>query len=72
VGKSEVTFNTNYKFSLPIFVTKFQNLILEITTDAPPNSLMDSNVYPKGENNGRIRSWGILPGLQHFGGKGAC
>jgi len=24
--------------------------------DAPPNSLMDSTMSPKGENNGRIRS----------------
>jgi hypothetical protein len=40
--------------------------------DAPPNSLMDSTMSPKGENNGRIRSWGTLPNLQHFGGKGVC
>jgi hypothetical protein len=25
-----------------------------------------------GENNGRVRNWGVLPGLQHFGGRGAC
>jgi hypothetical protein len=25
-----------------------------------------------GENNGRVRSWGTLPSLQHFGGRGAC
>jgi hypothetical protein len=29
---------------------------------------MDSITSPKGENNRRIRSWGMLPGLQHFGG----
>jgi hypothetical protein len=37
--------------------------------DAPPNSLMNSIVSPKGENNERIRSWGTLLGLQHFGGR---
>jgi hypothetical protein len=31
-------------------------------SDAPPNSLMDSIVSPKGENNGRIRSWATLFG----------
>ncbi len=30
--------------------------------NAPSNSLMDSTVSPKGENNGRIKSWGTLPG----------
>jgi hypothetical protein len=30
------------------------------------------NYKSKGENNGRIRSWGIFPGSQHFGGRGAC
>ncbi len=40
--------------------------------DTPPNSLMDSTTSPKGENNGRISSWGMLPSLQHFGGRGAC
>ncbi len=40
--------------------------------DTPLNSLMDSTTSPEGENNGRISSWGMLPGLQHFGGKGAC
>jgi len=34
--------------------------------DAPPNSLMDLTTNPKGENNGRIRNWGTLPGSQHF------
>ncbi len=38
--------------------------------DTPPNSLMDSTASPKGENNGRIRSWGILPRSQHFEGRG--
>jgi hypothetical protein len=41
-------------------------------SDAPFNSLMDSTASPKGENSGRIRSWGTFPGLQHFGGKGVC
>jgi hypothetical protein len=41
-------------------------------TDAPSNSLMDSIVNPKHENNGRIMSWGMLLGSQHFGGKNAC
>ncbi len=26
----------------------------------------------KDENNGRKKSWGTLPSLQHFGGRGAC
>jgi hypothetical protein len=34
----------------------------EMYFDTPPNSLMDSIVSPKGENNGRIRSWGTLLG----------
>jgi len=40
--------------------------------DAPPNSLMDSTMSPKCENNRRIKNWGVLPNLQHFGGRGAC
>jgi len=32
--------------------------------------LMDSTMTSKGENNGRIRSWGTSPGSQHFGGRG--
>jgi hypothetical protein len=31
-----------------------------VIIDAPPNSLVDSIANPKGENNERIRSWGIL------------
>jgi hypothetical protein len=31
---------------------------------------MDSTVSPEGENNGRIRSWGMFFGLQHFGVEG--
>jgi hypothetical protein len=27
---------------------------------------------PKGENNGRTRSWGMLFGSKYFGGRGAC
>ncbi len=30
------------------------------------------NFESKGENNGRKRSWGTFPNLQHFGGRGAC
>jgi len=26
----------------------------------------------KGENNKRIRNWGMLPGSQHFRGRRAC
>jgi len=37
--------------------------------DAPSNSLMNSIVSPKGENNGRIGNWGMLPNLQHIGGR---
>jgi hypothetical protein len=43
----------------------------DIMVDAPSNFLIDSIASPKGENNERIMSWGTLPGLQHFGGKGA-
>jgi hypothetical protein len=39
--------------------------------DAPPSSLMDSTVSPK-VNNERRRSWGALPGLQHFEGRRVC
>jgi len=31
------------------------------TIEAPPNSLMDSTMSPKGEYNKRIRNWGTLP-----------
>jgi hypothetical protein len=31
---------------------------------------MDSTTNPKGENNGRIRGWGMLLGSQHFGVEG--
>ncbi len=41
-------------------------------SNAPSNSLMDSTLNPKHENNERIKSWGTLSDLQHFGGKGAC
>jgi hypothetical protein len=40
--------------------------------DTPPNSLMNLIVSPKGENNERIRSWGMFPNLQHFGGRRVC
>jgi len=33
---------------------------------------MDSTVGPKSENNGRIRSWGMLLGSSHFGGRRSC
>jgi len=31
---------------------------------------MDLVVNPKGESNGRIKSWGTLSGSQHFGVEG--
>jgi hypothetical protein len=37
-----------------------------------PKLLEKFNCESKGENNGRIRSWGMLPVSQHFGGRGAC
>ncbi len=40
--------------------------------DALLTPLMDSIVSPKGENNGRTRSWGTLLDSQHFGGRRAC
>ncbi len=40
--------------------------------DTPPNSLMDSIASLKSENNRRIKSWGTLLNLQHFGGRVAC
>jgi hypothetical protein len=40
--------------------------------DTPPKSLMESTVNLKGENNGRIKSWGVLPNSQHYGGRRAC
>jgi len=45
---------------------------LHTNNDTPPISLMSSTVGPNGENNPTIRNWGMLPGSQHFGGKGAC
>jgi hypothetical protein len=39
--------------------------------DALPSFLIDL-MWVQGEHNGRTRSWGMLLGSQHFGGKGAC
>jgi len=33
---------------------------------------MDLTTSPKGENNGRTRSWGTFLGSQHVGGRRAC
>ncbi len=49
----------------------FFHHVLDVEFDAPPSSLMDSLVSPK-VNNGRQRSWGVLSGSQHFGGRGVC
>jgi hypothetical protein len=40
--------------------------------DTPLNSLMESTLNPKGENNERIGSCSTLFGSQHFGGRGLC
>jgi hypothetical protein len=45
--------------------------IIKPLNDAPPSSLINSNVGIRW-NNRRVRSWGTLPILQHFGGRGAC
>ncbi len=37
-----------------------------------PQAPCGPNYESKDENNGRRRSWGTFPGLQHFGGRGAC
>ncbi len=37
-----------------------------------PKLLDGLNYKSKGEDNGRRRSWGMFPSLQHFGGKGVC
>jgi hypothetical protein len=37
-----------------------------------PKLLDRFNYEFKGENNGRINSWGTLPGSQHFKGRRAC
>jgi hypothetical protein len=37
-----------------------------------PKLLYRLNCESKGENNGRIRSWGMFPGSQHFKGRRAC
>jgi hypothetical protein len=34
-------------------------LMSRVAGDAPPNSLMDSIVSPKGESNKMIRSWAL-------------
>jgi hypothetical protein len=44
------------------------SLASQTCLDVPPTPLMDSTMSLKGENNKRTRSWGTLPGLQHFGG----
>ncbi len=37
-----------------------------------PNLLDGFNCKSKGDDNGRRRSWGALPGSQHFRGRGVC
>jgi hypothetical protein len=37
-----------------------------------PKLLDKLNFKSKGANNEGTRSWGTLPGSQHFGGRGAC
>ncbi len=37
-----------------------------------PKLLNGFNYKSKGDDNGRRRSWGAFPGLQHFGGRGVC
>jgi len=39
------------------------------TFDAPLNSLIESTMSPKHENNERIKSWGTLFGSQRYGVK---
>jgi hypothetical protein len=45
---------------------------LKILLMMHPKLLDRLNYASKSENIKRIRSWGMLFGLQHFGGKGAC
>jgi hypothetical protein len=37
-----------------------------------PKLLDGFNYKSKGEDNGRRRNWGALPGSQHFAGRGVC
>ncbi len=37
-----------------------------------PKLLDGLNYESKGEDNRKRRSWGVFPGSQHFGGRGAC
>jgi hypothetical protein len=41
-------------------------------SDTPPKLLNRQNCESKGENMGKIKSWGTLLGSQHFEGKGVC
>ncbi len=54
------------------FIHKTHWASVDFDYDAPPNSLMDSIVSPKGDNSGRIKSWGTSPGSQHFGDRRVC
>jgi hypothetical protein len=40
--------------------------------DAPQKKFDRLNYESKGENYGMIRNWGMLLGLQHFGGGRVC
>ncbi len=37
-----------------------------------PKLLDRFNLESKSGNNGRMRSWGMPPNAQHFGGRGMC
>jgi hypothetical protein len=63
--------NGNYGYREPYCEIKFGNIVDEEWWHNP--KLFDKlNCESKGENNGRIRSWGTFSDLQHFGGRGAC
>jgi hypothetical protein len=53
-------------------VTKEKEVQKNEHIDAPPNSLMDSIVSPKGWKQRKGKELGTFFGSQHFGGRGAC
>lgn len=58
-----------------LFVLTLEGLVYGLSSRGflcTPKLLDRHNYKSKGENKGRIMSWGMLFGLQHFEGKRAC
>jgi hypothetical protein len=76
VDKNYITFIPPHNMNTPLTImdlTMGQGInIAHMVTNAPPNSLMDLTISPKGENNKRIKNWVVFFSSQHLGGRGAC